>query len=85
MAGSLPGSLVIPVLVELWPQSSPSAEEEQLSACRVTLGAFAVSDAPVVQLTCRACSWRSFSLVQELSGFGLGPQEVAPTSLALRS
>lgn len=82
VAGTLLGSLVIPVLVELWLQSRSLAEEEQLSACRVILGAFAISDAPVVQLTCRACTWRNFSLVQELSAFGLRPQEMAPASLA---
>lgn len=73
MAGSLPVSLVIHVLIELWPQCSHSAEEEQLSGCRVMLGTFAILDALVVQLTCRACSWRNFSLVQELSVFGLRP------------
>lgn len=79
MAGSLPGSLVIPVLVELWPQSSSWAEEEELSAYRIILRALAILDALVVQLTCGACSWRNFSLVQEPSVFSLRPQEMAPT------
>jgi len=83
VAGSLLGSLVIHVLVELWPQSSPLAEEEQLSACRVIC---------ICSLGCpcgtahlwglQLCSWRSFSLVQELNVFGLRPREMAQTSLA---